>query len=159
MSSPVETPFGFTEICRCIPHRPPFLFVDKVLEIKFDESVHAIKCISALDPYFEGHFPGNPIFPGVYIIEGLAQATGILLAKTLESQGPDKITQCLLTGVQDARFRRQVVPGDVLHYHATVQKARGPFYWFSGTAKVDGQVVAEVKLSAMLGTTKTQKGK
>lgn len=158
METRSETSLDIRGIMQAIPHRPPLLLVDRVVEIIHGEFIHASKCVSALDPYFQGHFPDNPVFPGVYVIEGMAQATAILWVKTLEHRGLPAAKACLLTGVQEAKFRRQVVPGDVLHYFAKLEKHRGQFFWFSGTAKVDGEVVAEVKFSAMLGNPQDKKG-
>ena len=143
------------EVLRYLPHRSPFLLVDRVESLVSGKEIHAIKAVSGIDPYFEGHFPGNPLFPGVYIIEGLAQAAGILCFKTQELLGHDFEKKCVLTGVQEAKFRKPVLPGDTLHYKVTVEKSRGPFFWLNGTALVDQQVVAEVKLSAMMGSPKS----
>lgn len=143
---------SYQEVADTLPHRPPLLLVDKVVDLRTGESIHAIKCISALDPYFAGHFPAQPMFPGVYIVEGLAQASGILCFKTLEAQGETPVKECVLTSIESAKFRRPVVPGDVLHYHARIERSRKPFVWISGEAKVDGELVAEVKLSAMIGS-------
>lgn len=141
------------DIANCLPHRAPILLVDRVLEMKLGESIHATKCVSALDPYLAGHFPGNPVVPGVYLIEGLAQASAILSFKTLENAGGKDFERvCLLTGVDEVRFRKPVVPGDVIHYHAKQEKIRFPFVWFTGEIKVDNEVVAQMKISAMLGS-------
>lgn len=146
------------EIIDTLPHRPPLLLVDRVVELIPDEHVHALKCISGLDPYFAGHFPDQPLFPGVYIIEGIAQASGILCFKTLIARGLKPEKKCVLTTVDSAKFRKPVVPGDVLHYYARIERSRGPFVWIAGEAKVNDEVVAEIKLSAMVGNVFDKKG-
>jgi 3-hydroxyacyl-[acyl-carrier-protein] dehydratase len=141
----------YAEICELLPHRPPFLLVDRVLDLKVEESIHAIKCVSALEPYFPGHFPESPIVPGVLIVEGMAQASAILCFMTMKERNQEVEKKCMLTGIEESRFRKPVVPGDTIHYFVKILKARGPFVWFSGEAHVDGESVAEVKFSAMMG--------
>ena len=142
----------FAMIQKLLPHRPPLLLVDRVLEVdeKKGKSIHAIKAISNLDPVFAGHFPGSPVLPGVYIIEGLAQASALLSFHWLNCQGRLESNLCLLTSVEKARFRKPVVPGDVLHYFVTLERTKHKFAWYSGIAKVDGEIVAETKFSAIL---------
>jgi 3-hydroxyacyl-[acyl-carrier-protein] dehydratase len=139
-------PMDVRAIEKCIPHRYPFLLVDRVLEMIPDERILAIKNVSASDPFLTGHFPGNPVVPGVLLIEGIAQAAGILGHLYVDSG----LSQCLLTEVNQARFRRPVVPGDVVTYDVRVTKRRLPFFWFEAKALVDGNVVVEVKLSAYI---------
>lgn len=146
------------EIVDTLPHRPPLLLVDRVENLIPGEMVHAIKCISSLDPYFAGHFPEQPMFPGVYIIEGLAQASALLCFKTMAARGEAPAKKCVLTSVDSAKFRKPVVPGDVLHYFARIEKSRGNFVWIAGEAKVGNEVVAEVKLAAMIGNPLDKKG-
>lgn len=137
-----------------LPHRPPLLLVDRVLELDTAGlSIEATKCVSSLDPVFEGHFPGNPVFPGVYIVEGLAQTSALLCFVYFREKGIAFEPRCLLTSVDEARFRKPIVPGDLLHYHVKFERARGTFAWFSGQAKVGGEVVAEAKFSALLPAT------
>lgn len=140
-------PWNANIIEKAIPHRYPFLLVDRVLEVSEDcQRIVALKNISMSDPNLQGHFPGNPIFPGVFITEGLAQAAAIL---GYAKQGKP-LDLCLLTGVTNARFRRAVIPGDTLVYEVTVLKNKKSFYWFSAVAKVDGKVVADCELSAQI---------
>lgn len=159
MESKVKKQLNYSEICELLPHRPPLILVDRVLDIDFESlAIHAIKCISPLDPYFAGHFPDLPLLPGVYIIEGLAQSSAVMCFQNFVRLGLPWERKCMLTTVDEAKFRRPVVPGDVLHYHTKFERARGPFAWFSGVAKVDDEVVAEAKFSAMLATPLNRRG-
>lgn len=139
-------PLDIIEIQKCLPHRHPFLLIDRVVELIPYKSVKAIKCVSISDPILQGHFPGVPIMPGVILVEAMAQAAGVLGHKSLASG----FTQCLLTEITSCRFRRQVVPGDVVHFDVSVKKARAPFFWFDAVASVDGDVAAKVELSALM---------
>ena len=142
----LELPWGIREIERAIPHRYPFLLIDRVLELIPRESVLAIKNISVSDPVLQGHFPGSPIYPGVMTVEGLAQAAGIL-----SYVSPEKgISSMLLTEVQNARFRRQIIPGDTITYSVRLVKSRGKFFWFAGQALVGNEVAVECELSALV---------
>ncbi len=137
---------GLGSIQEWLPHRYPFLLVDRVLEFRPGEYIHALKMVSGLDPYLQGHFPGNPVMPGVLFVEAIAQAYGILGRLTF----PDRKNSCLLTAIGETRFRRQVVPGDVLELHITVEKQRKDFFWFNGTAKVSGELAASCVFTAKL---------
>jgi 3-hydroxyacyl-[acyl-carrier-protein] dehydratase len=139
-------PMDIKAIEKCIPHRYPFLLVDRVLELVPDDRILAVKNVSVSDPFLAGHFPGNPVVPGVLLIEGIAQAAGILGHLYVDGG----LSQCLLTEVTSARFRRPVVPGDVVTYDVRVTKRRAPFFWFEAKCLVDGQPVVEVKLSAFI---------
>lgn len=136
------------EICRLLPHRQPLLLVDRVIGYKVGDSLLALKAISAQEPVFAGHFPGNPIFPGVYIVEGLAQASALLTFKTYEAEGTAFKREVLLASVDDVRLRRPVVPGDVLYYRVKLKRRRGPWAWFDGQAEVGSEVVATASFSA-----------
>ncbi len=139
-------PWGIKEIERALPHRYPFLLIDRVLELTPRESVLAIKNISVSEPVLQGHFPGSPIYPGVMTVEGLAQAAGIL-----SYVSPEKgISSMLLTEVQKARFRRQIIPGDTITYSVRLIKSRGKFFWFAGEARVGDEVAVECELSALV---------
>lgn len=142
----LKLPMDIAAIQKCIPHRYPFLLIDRVTQAVPNESITAIKNITIADPVMQGHFPGNPVLPGVYIIEAIAQATAVLGHLSYEKG----LTQCLLTEVTAARFRRPVVPGDVLKIEAKVLKRRPPFFWFDAVCTVDGEAAAEVKLSAFI---------
>ncbi len=142
----VKLPLDINDIQKLIPHRYPFLLVDRVLEIIPNEYIVATKNVSISDPFLQGHFPGNPIVPGVLIVEGIAQASGVLGNACNESE----FRTCLLTEIQSTRFRRQVIPGDTLRYEVRIKKHKGGFYWFDAEAKVEDQVAAIVSFSAMI---------
>ncbi len=136
------------EIMRRIPHRPPFLFVDRAEDFVADKSVVGIKCVTMNEPFFQGHFPGKPVMPGVLIIEALAQTGGLLMSKSWDVDPTGKII--LFMSVEDARFRAPVVPGDVLRLEVEVQRARGEVVRFKGRGMVGGKLAAEAVFSAML---------
>ncbi|MSQ26569.1 MAG: 3-hydroxyacyl-ACP dehydratase FabZ [Dehalococcoidia bacterium] len=130
------------EIQKIIPHRWPFLLVDKILELEPGKSAVGLKQVSAGEIYFQGHFPGQPIMPGVLIVEALAQVGSVALLSSPEHRG--KIG--LFAGIDRFRFRRPVVPGDTLRLEVTLTKLRGAVGKGTGRAEVDGQVVAEGEL-------------
>ncbi len=136
------------EIMRRIPHRPPFLFVDRAEAFVPDKSIVGIKCVTMNEPFFQGHFPGKPVMPGVLIIEALAQTGGLLMSKSWDVDPTGKII--LFMSVEDARFRAPVVPGDVLRLEVEVQRARGEVVRFKGRGVVGGKLAAEAIFSAML---------
>lgn len=129
-----------------LPHRYPLLLVDRVKEIVPMKSIHCLKMVSGLDPYLQGHFPGNPIMPGVLSIEALAQAAGIMIRLS----HPERLSSCLLTELQDVRFRRPIVPGDVLNLHVTYIKGRKDFFWFEAKAIVEGEVASSATITAKM---------
>jgi 3-hydroxyacyl-[acyl-carrier-protein] dehydratase len=134
------------EIRRLLAHRYPILLVDRVLEIS-EQEVLALKLVSANEPVLQGHFPALPIMPGVLILEALAQTAGIWLLRT----SPDaRALMPVLTGIDEARFRRPVRPGDVLHLHVRIDRARRRIIRFEGTATVDGETAAEATMLANL---------
>ena len=133
---------------RLIPHRYPFLLVDKVVDIKPHVSCVGIKNVSINEPFFQGHFPQRPVFPGVLIIESMAQTAGCLVVATLGPESEGKLVYFMT--VDDARFRKPVVPGDQMHVHVTKVRSRGPVWKFTGEAKVDGKLVAQATYSAMI---------
>jgi 3-hydroxyacyl-[acyl-carrier-protein] dehydratase len=139
-------PMDTEAINLCIPHRYPFLLVDRVVEIVAGEKILAYRNISISEPALQGHFPGNPVLPGVFIIEGLAQTAAIY--GHFAAGGVAR--QCLLTDVSEARFRKPVRPGDRLMYEVKLVRQRGHFLWFEGTALVDDDSVAVAKFSAMM---------
>ena len=130
---------------RMLPHRYPFLMVDRVVEIAGGRA-RTIKNVSHNEPFFVGHFPGNPVMPGVLIIEALAQSAAILALAELKSETQRMF---VLTGVEKARFRRPVLPGDQLEMEVAVIRNRGPLWKMSAEARVGGDVAAEAELSAM----------
>jgi 3-hydroxyacyl-[acyl-carrier-protein] dehydratase len=134
-----------TEILKRLPHRYPFLLVDRVLDYKLGEYLVALKNVTINEPFFTGHFPDHPIMPGVLILEALAQATGILAFKTADAY-PEDGTLYYLVGVDEARFKQPVVPGDQLHLSVRIIKSKRGVYKLKCEAKVDGDVVASADL-------------
>lgn len=128
------------EIRRFLPHRYPFLLIDRVLECVPGETLTAIKNVSVNEPFFNGHFPETPIMPGVLIIEALAQATGLLGFKTMSEEPSDDLLY-MLVGVDNVRFKRQVVPGDQLTLKVKVLRRSKVIWKFSCEASVDGEIV------------------
>lgn len=133
------------EVRNYLPHRYPFLLVDRVLRVEAGKEIVAIKNVSNNEPYFSGHFPEEPIMPGVLIIEALAQAAGILGFVT-QNKRPSDNFMYLLCGVDHVRFKRQVVPGDQLELTARFVAVRRNILKFTGEARVDGQLVASADL-------------
>ncbi len=134
------------EIMQYLPHRYPFLMVDRVLDYTPMEELHAVKNVTYNEPYFLGHFPVKPVMPGVMILEALAQATGILGYKSLEDPDATSETIYYLVGIDKARFRRPVEPGDVLDLKVKFVKSRRGIWAFEGRAYVDGKVVCQADI-------------
>ncbi len=134
-------------ILAALPHRYPFLMVDRIIDIRGDQSAIGIKNVTANEPQFLGHFPGNPVFPGVLLIEGMAQTAGAIciLSKNLVRR-PQVV---YFMTIDKAKFRKPVVPGDTVEYHVTKLNQRRTMWWFRGEAKVAGQLVAEAEVGAM----------
>ncbi|MGB1198497.1 MAG: 3-hydroxyacyl-ACP dehydratase FabZ [Thalassotalea sp.] len=135
---------GVEEIQKLIPHRYPMLLVDRVLDYQPGKSLHAIKNVTINEPVFTGHFPELAIFPGVLILESLAQATGVLGFKTTEGREDDEMY--LFASIDNAKFKRPVVPGDTMHLHVEFIKERRNMWKFYGEARVDGNVVCSADL-------------
>lgn len=140
--------FDIARIKQMIPHRYPFLLVDRVTNIHLNESAIGIKNVSANESFFQGHFPDRPVMPGVLIIEAMAQTAGVLVVATLGQEEEGKLVYFM--SIDSARFRRPVVPGDRLELHVVKERSRGPVWKFRGEAKVDGQLVAESIFAAMI---------
>ena len=135
-------------IQRIIPHRYPFLLIDKVRDIRVNERAVGIKNVTFNEPHFQGHFPSVPIMPGVTIIEAMAQTSAVLVGLTLDLV--DRNTLVYFMGIDKARFRRKVVPGDVLELEVTVLRGSSKIWKFAGLGRVDGEVVAEAEFMAMI---------
>ncbi len=134
-------------ILSILPHRYPILLVDRVLELEPKQRIVAIKNVTINEPVFLGHFPQKPVMPGVFLIEGLAQVGGLLLL----SEMPDRDRKLLFfAGIEEAKFRRPVVPGDQIRYEVEVLRLRSTFCRFSGKVLVDGQIAAEAILSSAM---------
>ncbi len=139
-------------IMRIIPHRYPFLLVDKVRDIVVGESCVGIKNVTYNEPQFTGHFPGLPIMPGVMIVEAMAQTSGILVGLTMDLV--DKNAKVFFMGVENAKFRRKVVPGDVLELHVRALRGGGRVWKFEGRAMVGSELAAEATFTAMFDVAK-----
>ena len=139
---------GIEEIMRAIPHRHPFLLVDRIVDVVANESATGIKCVTASEPHFQGHFPEKPIMPGVLIIEAMAQTAAILVIKSQKIDPEGKLVYFM--SINEARFRRPVVPGDTLRIEVMKLRHRDKVWKFEGKAKVDGKTVAEATYTAMV---------
>jgi 3-hydroxyacyl-[acyl-carrier-protein] dehydratase len=135
-------------VMQMIPHRYPFLMVDKVIDVIPELSATGIKNVTASEPHFQGHFPQRPIMPGVLIIESMAQTAAVLVVETLGPQAEGKLVYFM--SVDNARFRKPVVPGDTLFVHVVKERSRGSVWRFHGEAKVDGNLMAEATFAAMI---------
>ncbi len=139
---------GIREILAALPHRYPFLLVDRVTDIRADEHGIGIKNVTANEPHFLGHFPGNPVMPGVLVLEGMAQTAGVLCIRSMPGQTKPALVYFMT--IDKAKFRKPVVPGDVLEYHMNRIARRRNMWWYRGEAKVAGEIVAEAELGAMI---------
>jgi 3-hydroxyacyl-[acyl-carrier-protein] dehydratase len=135
------------QIMNMIPHRYPFLMIDKVVDIVRDVSAVGIKNVTINEDYFAGHFPGHPIMPGVLIIEAMAQTAAVLV---IDSAGPRPGSLVYFMSVDEARFRRPVGPGDSLHLHVEKMHSRGKVWKFKGKARVGGELMADAVFTAMI---------
>ncbi|WP_126455541.1 3-hydroxyacyl-ACP dehydratase FabZ [Sulfuriflexus mobilis] len=133
------------EVMKHLPHRYPFLLIDRVLDYTPGESLHAIKNVSYNEPYFVGHFPHHPVMPGVLILEALAQATGVLSFITMDEL-PEDGSLYYFVGIDNARFKQPVVPGDQLHLYVTVEREKRGVWKFKAEAKVDDKIVTSADL-------------
>ena len=136
-------------ILKALPHRYPFLLVDKVIDIDADRSATGVKNVTINEPHFMGHFPERPIMPGVLIIEAMAQTAGII---TILAQQDSRPSVVYFMTIDNAKFRRPVVPGDTVHIHVTKLKQRGAISKYACVAEVDGVKVAEAELAAMIAS-------
>ena len=139
---------AYDEVSRRIPHRYPFLLVDRAEDYRAHQSIVGIKCVTINEPFFQGHFPGNPVMPGVLIIEALAQTGAVLMSKSLNADVTGKTI--LFISLDNCRFRQPVRPGDVLRMPVEVLRARADVFKFRGRALVDDKVAAEAEFAAMV---------
>jgi len=144
--------FNVVEIQKILPHRYPFLLVDRITKLEHGESIEGYKNVSISEPVFQGHFPDHPIYPGVMIIEGMAQVGGVLAFQSLPEDQQDSIDQKVVyfMSIDKAKFRAPVTPGDQLVYKLTVIKNKGPVWQLDAKAYVDEKVVAQAELKAMI---------
>ena len=141
------------EIFSILPHRYPFLLIDRVLELEEGNSIRALKNVTINEPFFQGHFPGHPVMPGVLLVEAMAQAGGILAFKSADVEG--KLVYFM--GIDKAKFRRPVVPGDTVEFVLKVTKQRGAIWAFKGEAFVEDKKVAEAELLATIADDQREK--
>ncbi len=140
--------FDIQKILSSLPHRYPFLLVDRIVEINGDQSCIGIKNVTINEPHFMGHFPERPVMPGVLIIESMAQTAGAICVHAHgKGEKPDLV---YFMTIDKAKFRKPVLPGDRLEYHMTRVNRRRNMWWYAGRAMVDGQLVCEAEISAML---------
>lgn len=146
--APVTSDLLAEDILRILPHRYPILMVDRITDIVPNEAAVGIKNVTLNEPFFQGHFPGHPVMPGVMIIESMAQTAAALVVHSLGGDADGKLVYFMT--VDNGRFRKPVVPGDQLRIHVSLLRTRGNIWKFRGVAKVDGGIVAEATYSAML---------
>jgi 3-hydroxyacyl-[acyl-carrier-protein] dehydratase len=135
-------------ILKALPHRYPFLMIDRIINMRGDESAIGIKNVTFNEPHFQGHFPGNPVFPGVLLIEGMAQTAGALCV--LSRMGGERPEHVYFLTIDKAKVRKPVVPGDTIEYYVTKIARKKNMWWFRGEAKVAGEMVAEAQVGAMV---------
>lgn len=136
------------EIKRMIPHRYPFLMIDRVRDIELGKSAVGLKNVTSNEPHFEGHFPAKPVMPGVLIVEAMAQTAAVMVIRTLDMIDNDLLVYFM--AIDACKFRKPVEPGDCLELHVEVIKNRGKVWKFAGQGKVDGKTVAEAEFTAMI---------
>ena len=141
-------PADIRRILTLLPHRYPMLLVDRVVSMEPNTSIHAIKAVTMNEPFFQGHFPGRPIMPGVLIIEALAQAGGVLAVESLGLGGTGKLVYFM--GIDGVKFRKPVEPGHLLDLHVTILQAKRNICKFEGRAMLDGQLATECQFTAMI---------
>jgi len=137
-----------SKLLQLLPHRYPFLLIDRMFDMDRDQSAVGVKNVTMNEPFFQGHFPGFPVMPGVLIIEGLAQTAGALCVHNLGERYTPQLVYFM--GIDRAKFRKPVVPGDQIFFHVQKLRSRGRAWRFMGEAKVEGKVVAEAEISAMI---------
>ena len=148
VASETATDMDTMRLMEVLPHRYPFLMIDRLVDIIANVSATGIKNVTVNEPYFQGHFPGQPVMPGVLIIEAMAQTSAALVVHSMGPHAEGKLVYFM--SIESARFRKPVVPGDRLNVHVTKERSRGNVWKFSAEAKVDGVVVAEATYAAMI---------
>lgn len=148
MAEAKETVLEHPDILELIPHRPPFLLIDRVDQITANKQARGIKAVTGTEPHLAGHFPGHPIMPGVLIVEAMAQTAGVLIAHSNREDTEGK--HVYFTTIDKVKFRAPVRPGDILHLEVGITGGRGQLYKFDGEASVDGRAVASASFSAMI---------
>ncbi|WP_188235823.1 3-hydroxyacyl-ACP dehydratase FabZ [Sphingopyxis sp. LK2115] len=141
-------PADIRRVLGLLPHRYPMLLVDRVVSMVKDQSIHAVKAVTMNEPFFQGHFPGRPIMPGVLIVEALAQAGGVLAIESLGLAGSGKLVYFM--GIDGVKFRKPVEPGHLLDLHVTILQAKRNICKFEGRAMLDGQLATECQFTAMI---------
>lgn len=147
-STVAATSVDIKRILQMIPHRYPMLMIDRVIDMQLDQSAVGIKNVSINEPFFQGHFPSEPVMPGVLVIEAMAQTACVLVVATFGGDSEGKLVYFM--SIDGVRFRRPVVPGDRLELHVVKAQRRGAVWKFSGKAIVDGKVAAEATFAAMI---------
>ena len=143
-------PLSVERIMEMIPHRYPFLMIDRVIAMELDQFAIGVKNVTINEPFFTGHFPGKPVMPGVLIIEAMAQTSAVLVVQTLGKEAEGKLVYFM--SIEEAKFRKPVVPGDTLHIRANKQQSRRNVWKFQCEATVDGVLAAEATVTAMIVT-------
>jgi 3-hydroxyacyl-[acyl-carrier-protein] dehydratase len=136
------------EIVRLLPHRYPFLMIDRIVDIRGEEHGIGIKNLTINEPQFLGHFPGNPVMPGVLLIEGMAQTAGVLCLRQMSVAAKQRAVYFLT--IDKAKFRKPAVPGDIIEYHVNKIAHRRNMWWYRGEAKVSGVLIAEAEVGAII---------
>jgi 3-hydroxyacyl-[acyl-carrier-protein] dehydratase len=155
-TAPVLGVLDIARIVQCIPHRFPFLLIDRVVDVERNVGAVGIKNVTINEHFFAGHFPGHPVMPGVLIIESMAQTAAVLVVETLGPESEGKLVYFMM--IEGAKFRRPVHPGDQMRIHVRKERNRGQVWKFTAEAKVDGVVVAEAAFGAMIRDARVQEG-
>ena len=142
------------DILRILPHRYPFVMVDRIIDIRGDDSCIGIKNVTINEPQFLGHFPENPVMPGVLLIEGMAQTGAVIVLRLLNLRDSHNHAMFLLT-IDKAKFRKPAMPGDRIEYHIKKLRNRRGMWWYRAEAKVEGTLICEAEVGAMLGEART----
>jgi 3-hydroxyacyl-[acyl-carrier-protein] dehydratase len=151
MTQDTETPgksLDINRIMKLLPHRYPFLLIDRLIHVKGETSGTAIKNVTINEPFFQGHFPGSPVMPGVLLVEAMAQTAGAIVLENLGDNDAGKLV--FFMSIDKCRFRKPVLPGDQVHFHVKLVQKRAPVWKYAAEAHVDGKKVAEAEIGAML---------